>query len=268
MAGAAELGGRILTAVELAHKILGAGRPLVVLHGLFGTLDNWQTVGRRLAERRQVVLVDLPNHGRSPHVEAVDYADQAVALAGFLADQWMHEVDVLGHSMGAKVAMRLALDYPDRVRSLVAVDMAPRAYAPGHGEIFAAMRSVPVGDDLTRGEIDALLAERIAEPGVRRFLMKNLARRREGGFRWKVNLEALHRGYERLLAPVTGGPWGGPALFVRGAASDYVRDVDLAGIRERFPAARLVTIAGAGHWVHADRPAELLEAVEAFLPPG
>ena len=251
--------------MELAHKILGAGRPLVVLHGLFGTLDNWQTVGKRLAEGRQVVLVDLPNHGRSPHVETVDYADQAAALASFLAEQWMHEVDVLGHSMGAKVAMRFALDEPARVRSLIAVDMAPRAYAPGHGEIFAAMRSVPIEADLTRGEIDALLAERIAEPGVRLFLMKNLARRREGGFRWKVNLEVLHREYERLLAPVTGGSWGGPALFVRGASSDYVRDEDLPDIRELFPAARLETIDGAGHWVHADRPAELLTAVEGFL---
>lgn len=251
--------------MELAHKIYGSGQPLVILHGLFGTLDNWQTVAKQWARERQVVLVDLPNHGRSPHVDAADYAMQAQALAAFLSEQWMHEVDLLGHSMGGKVAMRYALSYPDRVRKLVVVDMAPRRYAPGHLDILSAMAGVPLGEAVTRSEIDARLAERIADPGVRLFLMKNLARKPRGGFRWKLNLEVLTRDYEQLLAAVDGTPWSGEALFIRGADSDYVREPDWREIARLFPGAQSSTIAGAGHWVHADRPGELVESVSAFL---
>ena len=251
--------------MDLAHKILGTGEPLVILHGLFGTLDNWQTIAKRLSGRRQVILVDLPNHGRSPHVDRVDYAMQAEALSDFLAGQWMHEVDVLGHSMGGKVAMRYALSYPDRVRKLIVVDMAPRAYERGHDEIFAAMRSLPLDRDLSRAELDDLLAQRIPQAAVRLFLLKNLAREREGGYRWKLNLNVLHRDYAQVLAGTEGPAWDGEALFIRGEKSDYLRDEDWPGVLRLFPGARLETIASAGHWVHAERPEELLSAVEGFL---
>ena len=251
--------------MELAHKIYGSGEPLVVLHGLFGTLDNWQTVAKALAEHRQVVLVDLPNHGRSPHVERADYAAQAEALARFLGDQWMHEVDLLGHSMGGKVAMQYALTYPDRVRKLVVVDIAPRAYAPGHDELFAAMAALPLDESRSRGEIDELLAADVPDVGVRRFLLKNLARVPTGGYRWKLNLDVLRREYPSLLAEVTGRPWPGEALFIRGGTSGYVRDEDWLQISRLFPAAKLETVEGAGHWVHAERPAELVAAVQRFL---
>lgn len=254
--------------MELAHKILGAGDPLVILHGLFGTLDNWQTVGKRLAEHRQVVLVDLPNHGRSPHVDAADYETQAAALAEFLTAHWMHRADVLGHSMGGKVAMRYALNYPDRVRKLVVVDMAPRAYERGHDDILAAMASVPVEADLTRQQVDELLAARIGDAGVRLFLMKNLARDKAGGFRWKLNLDVLQREYARVLEAVSGTPWPGEALFVRGSRSAYVRDEDWPATEALFPAAQLATVEGAGHWVHAERPAALTALVEDFLGGG
>lgn len=251
--------------MQLAHKILGEGEPLVVLHGLFGTLDNWQTIARRLAEQRQVVLVDLPNHGRSPHVDRADYESQAAALAAFLDAQWMHRVDVLGHSMGGKVAMHYALHYPDRVGKLIVVDMAPRSYPRGHDEIFAAMAGIPLEQSLSRQQIDALLAEQIEDVGVRLFLMKNLARERAGGFRWKLNLEVLQRDYASLLAEVRGPAWAGTALFIRGAESSYVRDEDLPGIKALFPQAHIETVVGAGHWVHAEQPDALTEAVGAFL---
>ena len=264
-----------LPRVQLHFKSIGAGEPLVILHGLFGTLDNWQTVGRAFAKTRRVLLVDQRNHGKSPHRDTHDYPGLAADLAAWLDAEGLECVDVLGHSMGGKTAMQFALDYPDRVRRLVVVDMTPRAYPGGHEAILAAMASVPVvggtavpaagAADLTRADIEALLARTIPEAGVRLFLMKNLRRERAGGYAWKLNLDALTRDYPRVLEPVSGEPWAGPALFVRGERSGYVRDEDLPGIEALFPGARLVTIAGAGHWVHAEAPDALYEAVEGFL---
>ncbi len=248
----------------LNHKILGAGEPLLILHGLFGSLDNWQTLATRWAETRMCVLVDLRNHGRSPHLGTHTYAEMAADLAAFLEDNWMHEVDVLGHSMGGKVAMRFALDFPDRLRKLVVVDMGVLRYARGHDEIFAAMRGLPLSQKLTRAELEARLRPQVPEAGVRQFLLKNLRRSGEG-YAWKLNLDVLEQEYDQILEPVGGGTWGGPALFVRGGDSGYVRDEDWAGISEVFPGAQLQTVPGAGHWVHAEQPELLYAAVETFL---
>lgn len=261
-----------LSAVKLNHKILGAGEPLVVLHGLFGMLDNWQTVARELAKSRMVVLVDLRNHGKSPHHPQHDYPSMAADLAAFLSDNWMHQVDLLGHSMGGKVAMQFAVSYPGRVRKLIVVDMTPRAYPGGHEEILRAMAEVPVAtgesaktSTLSRKQIDEQLAVRIEEPGVRQFLLKNLRRERSGGYAWKMNLAALALEYPKVLAAITGEPWNGAALFVRGGRSRYVRDEDWVQVTALFPSARLETIADAGHWVHAEAPAALIALVEGFL---
>ncbi len=252
--------------MELSHKIIGEGEPLVILHGLFGSLDNWQTLATRFGESRMCVLVDLRNHGRSPHTEDHSLAAMAEDVAVFLEANWMHEVDVLGHSMGGKVAMRFALDYPDRLRRLVVVDMGRRAYSRGHDDIFTAMRALPLNAGLSREELDDVLEPMIPEYSVRQFVLKNL--RREGaGYAWKLNLDVLEREYPEILRPIgeLGESWAGPALFVRGGNSDYVRDADWAGIESVFPGARLATIADAGHWVHAEQPDELFDVVEGFL---
>lgn len=250
--------------MQLNHKIIGAGEPLVILHGLFGSLDNWQTLAGRFGESRMCVLVDLRNHGKSPHAETHTYAEMAEDLAAFLSDNWMHEVDVLGHSMGGKVAMQFALSHADRVRKLVVVDMGVKAYARGHDDIFAAMRSLPLSQNLSRGQLEASLVGRVPEAGVRQFLLKNL-RRDAVGYRWKLNLDVLEREYDQILEPVRGLPWPGPALFVRGGRSPYVTDADWPAIEALFPGAELATVAGAGHWVHAEQPEGLYAAVEAFL---
>ena len=256
----------------LHAKLLGSGPPLVILHGLFGSLDNWQTLARRFAEpdprfgeSRTCVLLDLRNHGRSPHLDAHGYAEMAADVAAYLADNWIHEAAVLGHSMGGKVAMRLALDEPDLVSELIVVDMGPRAYGRGHDEVFRAMRSLPLSQNRSRAELDDRLRATIPEAGVRQFLLKNL-RREPTGYAWKLNLDVIERDYPRILEAVTAEtPYGGPALFVRGGESGYVRDEDWPAIRQLFPAAELATVAGAGHWVHAERPEALYALVRGFL---
>ena len=197
----------------------------------------------------------------------MNYPAMAHDLAAFLEGQWVHECYLLGHSMGGKAAMQTALTYPDLVKKLIVVDMAPRQYGRGHDDIFTALRSLDPAQITDRGEADALLAEHITDPGIRLFLLKNLARRKGGGFEWRMNLEVLYRDYLHLIAPVgrAGETYGGPTLFVRGAKSNYVRDEDWPGIEAQFPAAELVTVAGAGHWVHAEAGAELEGVVRRFL---
>ena len=253
--------------MDLNYKSFGAGPPLVVLHGLFGTLDNWSTLARRWAEHYTVILVDQRNHGRSPHAPAMDYALMAEDLAAFLEGQWVHRCHLLGHSMGGKVAMQVALTYPDLVEKLVVVDMAPRQFARGHDDVFRALLALDPARLTDRRAADGELAALLPQAGVRQFLLKNLARDPAGGFRWRMNLEVLHRDYEKLIGPVgqPGDRFDGPALFVRGGLSDYVRDSDWPDIQQLFPAARLETVAGAGHWVHAEAPGELDRLVNRFL---
>ncbi len=251
----------------LHYKIFGEGQPLVILHGLFGMLDNWQTLARTWADRYQVVLLDLRNHGRSFHTEAMDYPLLAADVA-----ETLHTLDVqacylLGHSMGGKVAMQVALSHPELVQQLVVVDIAPRRYRPGHHEIFAALATLDPPTITDRKAAAEELGTYLADPGIRLFLLKNLARDPAGGFRWRMNLPAIRDNYDKLIGPVgqLGDRYDGPALFLRGSQSGYVQDDDFELIQMLFPQAQLETVAGAGHWVHAEKPAELLAAVNAFL---
>ena len=253
----------------LHHKTYGEGPPLVILHGLFGMLDNWQTLARRWAERYRVVLADLRNHGRSPHQSDMDYPLMAADVAELLEHLGIDRCVLIGHSMGGKVAMQAALNYPELVERLVVVDIAPRRYEPGHRTIFAALDAFDPGAVSSRKEATAAMNAFVSDPGIQLFLLKNLARAPEGGFRWRMNLEGIRAAYPALIGPVgnVGDQYEGPALFVRGGASGYVRDDDLSFIRILFPGAELATVPGAGHWVHAERPEELMAVVDAFLRP-
>ncbi len=252
--------------MELNYKMMGQGEPLLVLHGLFGMLDNWQTLGRRFAEHYLVYLLDQRNHGRSPHAASMSYPEMAEDLHEFMTANWIHEAAILGHSMGGKTAMQLALQYPDTVSRLIVVDMAPRAYPGGHEFIFEALRELDLSAVEDRVEADAQLARRIPQRGIRQFLLKNLARTNGEGYRWKMNLPVIYDDYEQVLAPLQSDrPYEGPALFIRGGKSGYVRDADWPDILELFPNARLETVAGAGHWVHAEAPDALFRLVHDFL---
>ncbi len=253
--------------MQLAYTRHGDGPPLVILHGLLGSSDNWQTLSRTVfAERFDVFTVDLRNHGRSPHSAVFDYPTMVDDLAAFLDARGLESAHLLGHSMGGKTAMHFALTHPDRTDSLVVVDIAPKVYPPSHLALLDALYALDLKAHDSRAAIDDALAEHVPDFGVRQFLLKNLRRDGHGGYAWKMNIESIHANYAHLSGSLEAdGLYEGPTLFVRGGASTYVADEDTEGIISFFPRAEIVTIDGAGHWVHAEKPQEFAEAVLAFL---
>lgn len=252
--------------MHLHFESVGQGEPLVILHGLFGSSDNWRFHSRRFRERFQVFALDLRNHGRSPHSVEMNYHVLAEDVHEFQQTHHLRQVNLLGHSMGGKAAMMFALRCPERVRKLVVVDMAPRAYSPFHTELLEALLALDLSKYETRGQVEEVLAHAIPEKPVRQFLLKSLTREGHGPFRWKINLPAISENYPRLSEALPMAcPFDKPALFIRGEQSKYVRDKDWELIHELFPQAEMHTIARAGHWVHAEAPEEFLTVVQAFL---
>jgi len=252
--------------MPLHFQQLGHGEPLVLLHGLFGSGDNWLGVAPPLAEKFHVFAPDLRNHGRSPHHPVMSYALMAEDVKNFFAAQKIERACVMGHSLGGKVAMRFAQVFPACVKKLVVVDMAPRAYARTHDRIFAALLALDLALFKTRPQIEAALAPEIPSLNLRRFLLKNLGRDESGNFFWKMNLRGVAENYSRLGEDL--GPachFAKPALFIRGGRSDYLNAADAVAIRAQFPLAEIKTIAAANHWVHADAPAEFTRLVLDFL---
>ena len=252
--------------MRLNYKFQGTGRPIVIVHGLFGMLDNWQSIARDLSDSFAVYTLDARNHGRSGHALAMDYNMMAEDIAEFFEEHKISEPCLLGHSMGGKIAMQLALLQPGLLGSLVAIDVAPKAYAPGHLEIMDTLRTANIEGTERRRDVEAQLMQSLGSLAVVRFLMKNLARRPEGGFEWKMNLPVIRKYYEDIIGGlVLDGAFPGPSLFVRGDRSEYILDSDWPGILQNFPSAELVTIKDAGHWVHADQPKALLSNLRRFL---
>lgn len=253
-------------AMKLHAQDYGGGHPLVILHGLFGSLLNWHTLSKALGSHYRVIAVDQRNHGSSPHTPEMSYAAMADDLLELFEVEQVRSAPVLGHSMGGKTAMQFALTYPDRVDRLIVVDIAPRAYGSHHDEIFAAMYALDLQQSASRSELDQALALHIPDRAVRQFLLTNVARDDAGNFRWKINLDALRDNYRALVGGVgTSGRFDKPTLFIRGEKSDYIQPSDEAQIRALFPCATIRTIAGAGHWVHAEAPTEFARAVLDFL---
>jgi len=239
---------------------------LIILHGLFGSSNNWHTLSGRLGDHFLVYAVDQRNHGQSPHSEEFTYGAMAVDLERFLADRGLERTSILGHSMGGKTAMEFALRFPQNVEKLIVVDIAPRAYGRSHDEILDAMVSLDLASYKSREAIDGALQNRIPDERVRQFILTNLKRLAGGHYVWKVNLDVLRAKHEEVTkAQVSAHPFPGPALFIRGGKSDYVREADRAGISRLFPRAVVRSITGAGHWVHADAPEEFFRVVREFL---
>jgi pimeloyl-ACP methyl ester carboxylesterase len=252
--------------MELHSRIEGSGFPMVLLHGLLGSSDNWRTVSKRLGQSYKVYSVDLRNHGQSPHGERMSYPVMADDLREFLERQEISQAHVVGHSLGGKAAMQFAISYPDRVKKLVVVDIAPKAYPPSQRSILAALGQLELQSFKSFGEIDAALAPAIPEIAVRQFLMKNIARVPNSGFRWRIDIASIAKSYDDLTkAIIPARRYDKPACFVRGGRSDYIQDTDLPSIRAIFPRAELATIAGAGHWLHAEAADEFLRVLIAFV---
>ena len=251
----------------LAVRRYGQGAPLVLLHGMFGASANWHSIAVRLAGNFAVLAVDLRNHGASPHVSAMDYPAMADDVARLLDELGLTDAHVLGHSMGGKVAMALALRSPQRVRRLIVVDIAPVAYADRFTPLIDAVLRLDLATVATRADADRQLARDIASAPVRALLLQNLARQ-GGGWAWRIDWRAIAANLPALLgfAPGLGGRHCAvPALFVQGAESDYLLPEHRPLIETMFPQASFRSIAGAGHWVHADRPTELSEMVRGWL---
>ena len=252
--------------MDLNFKQFGQGDPIIILHGLFGTLDNWQTIARQLAKDYMVFIIDLRNHGRSPHTEEFGYEEMAEDLREFMEEHWIYGATIIGHSMGGKVAMLFALENPDMVNQLVVVDITPKAYKGGHQTIFEAMFALDLPNLPDRKIANAQLKQSIEEEGVRQFLLKNLSRSKAGGYRWKMNLPVIYENYNKILTAIESeDTFDKPTLFIKGALSDYISEEDLAMIQEFFPLATIETVEGAGHWVHAEQPRHFLNTLNNFL---
>lgn len=251
-----------LNAVEAGE---GAGTPLVLLHGLFGSAGNWGAIQKRLAARRRVIALDLRNHGSSGREAAMDYPAMAADVAETLAALGAAPAAVLGHSMGGKVAMALALAQPDLVERLVVADIAPVTYPPALRGYVAAMQAVPLEPGLTRREADAALAEAIPEPGIRAFLLQNL-RFGDGAPGWRLGLQEIGAAMPVIEAfPDFTARYDGPVLVLNGERSNYIRPTHHDRILALFPRAEFGTVAGSGHWVHAENPQGFLALLEPFL---
>ncbi len=254
--------------MELLHaNILGAGTPLLILHGFLGMSDNWKTLGRKYAENGyEVHLLDQRNHGRSFRSEEFDYPAMAADLLHYMDERGIEKAMLIGHSMGGKTAMQFACTYPGRVSKLIVADIAPKRYPPHHQQILSALDALPLERLESRTEADEALSEHIEDWGIRQFLLKNLYWVEPGRLGLRINLEVLKHKMEEIGAALPPeARYEGPVLFLRGGKSGYVTRGDLPIIHHHFPQATLETLEGAGHWLHAENPEEFLQKSLEFL---
>lgn len=256
--------------VRLAAVEYGRGAPLAILHGLFGSGCNWAGIAQRLAAHHRVIALDLRNHGASPWADAMDYGALAEDVRATLHALGCRRFALIGHSMGGKAAMIEALGHGAEVERLVVVDIAPAGYPARHLATVRAMGALDLGGVKRRGEADARLAPDVADAAERAFLLQNLVFE-DGAARWRLNLAAIGRAMPLLAgfpAMAPGTAYRGPALFISGGRSDYLRPEHEPEIRRLFPNARIARIADAGHWLHAEQPQAFLDIVEPFLAGG
>jgi esterase len=257
-----------LQPVALHYREYGKPKspPVLMLHGLFGASGNWQGVVKQLQENYRLILPDLRNHGRSPHHPVLDYPSMAADLLALLEQLKLDSATLVGHSMGGKVAMWLALNQPERVQCLVVADIAPVSYASRFDQILQGLRELPLAQLPGREAADHYLAQRIPQPAVRQYLLQNLVKQTDG-WQWRFNLPVLDRSIDTLAGfpPSEGLSYAGEVLFLYGEKSDYVQAEHRASIDRLFPHARLRMIHGAGHWLYAEQTEAFSRAVKAFL---
>jgi len=261
---------QILNTVTTAQNQPGSARELMLLHGLFGSADNWSSRSRVYAAFSTVISVDLRNHGDSPHCEDMGYSQMADDVIATLDRLSIEKCDLLGHSMGGKVAMDIALRYPTRINKLIIVDIAPKAYPPHHEELIKVMLSLPLDTLKRRSDADAALASVEPNPDVRAFLIKSLMRvqadKGPDNYRWRFNLNSISDNYADIASAIeASGEYSDPVLFIKGSLSDYLGIDDRDLILQRFPGATLKVIDQAGHWPHAEKPQIFDHIVGDFL---
>ena len=253
--------------VALNVRRYGDGdRVVLILHGLFGSAKNWHTQAKALARDYRVLAADMRNHGSSPHSPHLHYAAMAADVLALMDHQGIARASILGHSMGGKVAMQIALQAAGRVHKLIVVDIAPKRYPRHHDELLDAMQALDLNAHRTRQDLDMALSKGIPDASVRQFVMTNLVRNTQtGAYTWQLNLAAIVSEYARLAEAPKGDPFDGETLFIKGAASKYIQAGDRETIEALFPRARAKVIANAGHWPHADKPQVFGKLVADFL---
>lgn len=253
--------------MKLHYRKTGQGKTVIILHGLFGSSDNWQTFGKNLAEKGyHVIMADLRNHGLSPHDDHFSFEVMAEDVKEILVNEKLPEAVLMGHSLGGKVAMKFAELYPDLLSGLIVIDIAPKQYPVHHREILDTLLSVDTSKINSRSAVEEILKSGIHDPSTLQFLMKNLYWKEKDRLDWRFNLKVLNEKIENVGTKITyTHPFAKPTLFIKGEKSDYIAYDDEREIYELFSNVEVVTAPGAGHWVHADNPAWLLSMVIGFL---
>ncbi len=253
--------------MNLYYRELGEGNPpIVILHGVFGSCDNWLTVSKGLAETTKIYLLDARNHGQSPHSKEFNYDVMAEDLIEFIREKKLVNPVIIGHSMGGKIVMKFALKYPDYFSKMIVVDISPRYYAPHHHSILEGLTAISLEKLQNRQEADDILKSFEPTLGVRQFLLKNLYRNEQNGFSWRMNLDVIKNKIENIGEALNkDAKINNPTLFVRGANSSYILENDITLINSIFSNVKIATVEGAGHWVQAEKPMEFLETIKHFL---
>ncbi|NJB70877.1 pimeloyl-ACP methyl ester carboxylesterase [Saonia flava] len=252
---------------SLHSKVLGEGRPMIILHGFLGMSDNWKTLGSQYAENgMEVHLIDQRNHGKSFHSEDFNYKILSEDIRNYIERHSLSEAIVLGHSMGGKTAMQLACSYPHLVNKLIVADIGPKQYPPHHQHIINALIELPINEISTRGQADTILSKKISDYGTRQFLLKNLYWVEKGKLGFRMNLPVLSAKMKEIGEALPNNTfYSKPTLFVKGGNSDYILLEDTPQIKKHFPLASIETIENVGHWLHAENPALFLEKTLNFI---
>jgi len=254
--------------MQLAFREYGTGQPLIILHGLFGQSDNWNTLAKRFAEKGfRVFTLDQRNHGLSPHSEEWNYKVMADDLKEFISEHQLQDPVILGHSMGGKTAMFFDLQNQGVAKKIIVADMAPRAYESKHDSVLKALNAVDLSKLKTRKEVEAILNEYIPDFGTKQFLLKNIYWKDAANTQmdWRFNLKVIDKNYFVVGEAVPDLTSNSETLFIRGERSNYITEKDLPDLKKYFPNYKLVTIKGSGHWIHAEKPNEFFEAVMRFI---
>lgn len=251
--------------MDLFYRELGKGTPIIILHGVFGSSDNWLTPAKLLADSYKLYLVDQRNHGQSPKNDEFTYTTMANDLRHFIEERNIFKPIIVGHSMGGKVAMTFASLNPEKLGKLIVVDIAPKYYPPHHEKILEGLNAINLKSIKSRQEADEILASYESELGVRQFLLKNLYRNPNNEFEWRINLPIITQKIDNVGEALSEGVRiDVPTLFIRGGKSPYISGNDEEHIRDIFSRVEIKTIEGAGHWVQAEKPHEFVSTVRAF----
>lgn len=253
--------------MELFFRTYGEGSPLLILHGLFGQSDNWNTLAKKIAENNfTVYTIDLRNHGQSPHNKEMNYEVMAKDVHELIKKENIHHPSLLGHSMGGKVAMMYDYLFPDTLSKLIVADIAPKQYPPdGHQDVFHALQSINFNTISLRKEAEQELKKHLHNEAVVQFLLKNIYWKNDNQLDWRFNLNAIIHHYPEIIAALPTYTSHTPALFIKGEKSHYITEKDHTLIKKTYPHAQIITIPNAGHWVHAEQPQLFINEILKFL---